>query len=333
MKKPVIAALIVVVLIVAGAYWWLTRQSEREAPLVLQGNVDIRQISLAFEGSGRIAELRGEEGDKVAAGTILAVLDTTSLGLQADQAQAQIEVQQQNLERLRNGSRPQERAQAKSRQVAAQAEKHLAVQELARLEDIATKTEGRGVSLQDLDRARSNLLVATSRVEDASQAASLTAQGPRKEDIAGAAAQLKASQAQLALLRHQIAEGELKAPSDAIIRSRLSEPGDMVTPQRPVFSLALMHPKWIRVYVSEVDLGKVKPGMGVAISTDSNPGQTIAGTIGYISSVAEFTPKAVQSEELRTSLVYEVRVIAEDKADQLRLGQPATVRLGDGTTQ
>jgi HlyD family secretion protein len=81
------------------------------------------------------------------------------------------------------------------------------------------------------------------------------------------------------------------------------------------------------VYVSETDLGKVKPGMQARVTTDSHPDQPISGTVGYISSVAEFTPKSVQTEELRTSLVYEVRVLVEDDANVLRLGQPATVRF------
>jgi HlyD family secretion protein len=151
--------------------------------------------------------------------------------------------------------------------------------------------------------------------------------GPRDEEVAGAEAQLEASKAQLAVLQHQISQGELKAPADAIVRSRLLEPGDMVTPQRPVFALALPRPKWVRIYVSEPDLGRIEPGMGARILTDSYPDQPIAGTVGYISSIAEFTPKSVQTEELRTSLVYEVRIVTEDKGNRLRLGQPATVYL------
>ena len=151
--------------------------------------------------------------------------------------------------------------------------------------------------------------------------------GPREEEVAGAEAQFKAAEVQVALLRHQIDLGTLRAPTDAVVRSRLLEPGDMATSQKPVFALALTRPKWIRVYVHESDLGKVQPGMKAKVLTDSQPDQPVVGTVGYISSVAEFTPKAVQTEELRTSLVYEVRVIVEDDANVLRLGQPATVHL------
>jgi HlyD family secretion protein len=105
------------------------------------------------------------------------------------------------------------------------------------------------------------------------------------------------------------------------------EPGEMASPQTPVFSLAITDPKWIRAYVDEPDLGKVHPGMAATVTTDSFPDHPIDGWVGFISPIAEFTPKDVQTEELRTSLVYEVRVFVKDPLDQLRLGMPATVHL------
>jgi HlyD family secretion protein len=112
-----------------------------------------------------------------------------------------------------------------------------------------------------------------------------------------------------------------------VVRARLLEPGDMASPQRPVFTLAITQPKWVRAYVAEPSLGRIKPGMKASVSTDSAPGRAIPARVGYISSVAEFTPKTVQTEELRTSLVYEVRFLVDDPDDQLRLGMPATVHL------
>lgn len=330
MNKPLI--LVAATAAVALAVWGVWRYSHRsgDTELVLHGNVDIRQVALAFDGNGRVAELRAQEGDAVKAGAVLGRLDTRTLVLQAEQAQAQIEVQQQNLLRLRHGARPQELAQARSRLAAAQADAVRAEQDLARLQGIADNTQGRGVSTQDLDRARTSVQVAQAQAAERQQALRLTELGPRQEEVAGAEAQLKAAQAQLALLQHQIAQGELKAPADAVVRSRLLEPGDMATPQKAVYALALAQPKWVRVYVGEPDLGRVKPGMAARVFTDSQPGQPIAGQVGYIASVAEFTPKSVQTEELRTSLVYEVRVQVQDAGDALRLGQPATVHLGAG---
>lgn len=333
MKKTLVAIALIAVLVVGGLFWWPDRDADPASPLTLYGNVDIRQVALAFDGNGRVAELRAEEGERVKAGAVLAVLDTRTLALQAEQARFQIDAQRQSLLRLRNGSRPQEIAQARSRVAAAQAESAHAAQDLARLERIVATTQGRAVSAQDVDRARSALQVARARSEEQREALRLAELGPRAEDIAGAEAQLKASQAQLALLEHEIGLGELRAPTDGVVRSRLLEPGDMATPQRPVFALALIRPKWVRVHVGEADLGRIRPGMAARVITDSDPDRPIEGRVGYISSVAEFTPKSVQTEELRTSLVYEVRVRVDDTDDVLRLGQPATVRLAQGPAQ
>ncbi|CAN5292956.1 HlyD family efflux transporter periplasmic adaptor subunit [soil metagenome] len=301
--------------------------------LVLQGNIDVRQVSLAFEESGRIGELRAEEGDSVKAGTVLAVLDTVSLKLQAEQAQAQMDVQRANFLKLRNGSRPEEVAQAQTRLTAAEADAARAEADLARLRDISTRTQGRGVSAQDLDHAGKQAVAARAKAREQAESLRLARQGPRREDVAGGQAQVKAAEAQLALLRHQIDQGVLRAPVDGVVRSRLLEPGDMASPQRPVFALVVAHPKWVRVYVSEPDLGRIRMGMTASITNDSQPDQPVTGKIGYISSVAEFTPKSVETEELRTSLVYEVRVLVDDKDNRLRLGQPVTVKLDTGTAK
>ncbi len=333
MKKPLIALALLIVLALGAWAWVHQRTKEHTDTLVLYGNVDIRQVALAFDGSGRVAEMKVDEGDIVKAGQVLATLDTQTLALQAKQAQAQINVQQQNLLRLKNGARPQELAQARSSLRAAQAEAVRAQKDLARLQGIADSTNGRGVSAQELDRARAAMQVAKAQAAQQQNALRLTEIGPRQEDITAAEAQLQASEVQLELLQHQLAQGQLTAPTEAVVRSRLLEPGDMATPQKPAYALAITEPKWVRVYISEPDLGKVKPGQAARITTDSAPDQPITGKVGYISSVAEFTPKSVQTEELRTSLVYEVRVIVEDPGNMLRLGQPATVALETGLPQ
>jgi HlyD family secretion protein len=329
-KKPLILGAIVVLAGAALAAWYFDRAPVDANHLVLYGNVDQRQVSLAFAGSDRIATLNVQEGDKVRAGQVLGKLDTRTLELQIAQADADIAARQQALRRLKSGNRPEEIAQARAQVDAATAEAELAQQQFDRLQAARQTTAGRAVSQQDLDSAQSRRKVSLAQLETARKAQQLVVAGPRKEDIAQEQARVDSAVAALALLKHRLSESELKAPIDAVVRARLLEPGDMASPQRPAYSLAITSPKWVRAYVNEADLGRVRPGMAATLTTDSHPGQPLQGKVGYIASVAEFTPKTVQTDELRTSLVYEIRILADDPDDRLRLGMPVTVQLALG---
>lgn len=330
MKKSLIGGVVLGIVLVATAFWWLTRGNTDADGLELHGNVDVRQVSLAFDGSGRVLRVTADEGDVVKPGALLAVLDTATLSLEARRAEAETAAQQENLRRLQAGSRPEEIQQAQQRMSGAQADATRAAGDLRRLRAIWASSEGHAVSAQDVDHAASAAQAAAAKARELAEALQLARKGPRAEDIAAAQAQVNAARAGLALTRHRIGQGELRAPQGGVVRARLLEPGDMASPQKPVFELALTSPKWIRVYVSETELGRVKPGMAAQVTSDSAPDRAVAGRVGYISSVAEFTPKSVETEDLRTSLVYEVRVRVEDPAGVLRLGQPVTVRLQTG---
>lgn len=138
-------------------------------------------------------------------------------------------------------------------------------------------------------------------------------------------AQVEADQAALAFAEQALGDAELYAPADGVIRERILEPGDMASPQTPVFTLALTDPVWVRAYLPETQLGKVRPGTAAEISTDSFPDKSYRGWVGYIAPTAEFTPKNVETTELRARLVYRMRVFACNPAGELRLGMPATV--------
>ena len=328
-KKILLPVAIAVAVVVVAAIWAWTAHRPAADPdtLTLYGNVDIRQVSLAFNASERISEIRVREGDKVHAGAVLAVLDERTPLARLAQGAAQIGVQEQALLRLQAGSRPEEIAQARANLAAAQAEADLAARQVARLRSTSEATAGRAVSQQDLDAALGHAQVAVAQAESLRKTVQLVVAGPRKEDIAQASNQLASARAGQALIQRQIDESELHAPIDAVVRARLLEPGDMASPQRPVLTLAITEPKWVRAYVTESQLSRIATGMSAGVTTDSRPDRVIAARIGYISSVAEFTPKTVETPELRTSLVYEVRFMVDDPQDQLRLGMPATVHL------
>lgn len=326
MMRRILLSLLVMTVLGGGAWWYMTRKPASD-DLVLYGNVELRQVTLAFNGSQRIAEVLVEEGAQVRKDQVLARLETGRLAPQVARAEAQVASQQAVVDRLRHGSRPEEIAQASAHLEAAQAEALTARQHYQRQSALATRAV---VSERAVDVAKAATDIADAKVEMAQKALDLLVAGSRAEEIAEAEAQLRMSQSQLELLRQEFRDAELKAPTDAIVRSRLMEPGEMATPTRPVFSLATTDPKWVRAYVSEIQLGRVRPGMRAGVTIDSFPGRILEGWIGFISPVAEFTPKTVQTEELRTSLVYEVRVFVNDPDNLLRLGMPATVRLLDG---
>jgi HlyD family secretion protein len=327
--------LIVLLLVAAGAggiWWW--RQHNEPAPqeLTLYGNVDLRQVQLAFNNSERIVAVLVEEGDRVQRGQLLARLDTSRLEPQVAQAEANVASQRHMVERMHKGSRPEEKAQAVANVESAKADVIKARQQYERLQKLSavrlnSGSEVRAVSQEDLDNAKAALDVAEAKLAVNEKAKELVFAGPRQEDVAQADAQLRSYEAQLAFMKQQLADSKLLAPSDGVVRTRLLEPGEMASPQRPVLNIAIITPKWVRAYVSERDLGKVHKKMPASVAVDSFPGRRFDGWVGFISPVAEFTPKTVQTEELRTSLVYEVRVFVNDPVDELRLGMPATVYL------
>lgn len=322
-----LAVLLVVVAAVAVALWWFLHRSPQRTELTLYGNVDLREVNLPFNDNQRVARVLVQEGDHVRRGQVLAVLDTSRIVPLVAKARAEVEAQQQTLLRLQRGNRPEDIAQARSAMQAALANQANTKAQYARIQQLADRSEGRAVSRQDLDAARAAYQSAEAQLTSAQKALALQQIGPRAEDIAQAQAQLRGYQAELASAQQQLDDAELRAPLDTVVRSRLIEPGDMASPTQPAFTLAILDPKWVRAYVNEPDLGWIREGMPATVSVDSFADQRFSGWIGFISSMAEFTPKNVETTQLRSSLVYEVRVFVHDPRDQLRLGMPATVTL------
>lgn len=324
-RKRVAAAVLLVALAAAAGVWWHYNRAEKAQPyLTLYGNVDIRQVSLAFNVSGRIARVLAREGDRVQRGQILAELDTEQLRHAVAEAEARVAAQNQVVARLEAGSRPEEIRQARAQVEAARADAVNAEQNYRRLQSLAKQNF---VSQQQADNAKYALDAARARQNAVEETLRLLLAGSRREDIAAAKATLAAQEAALALVRRNLEDGSLKAPQDAVVENRILEAGDMASPQQPVYTLALVKPIWVRTYVGESDLGKLRQGNVAYVMTDSHPGKRYRGWIGFISPTAEFTPKAVQTEEVRTSLVYQVRVFVCDAQGELRLGMPATVHV------
>ncbi|HZD26602.1 MAG TPA: efflux RND transporter periplasmic adaptor subunit, partial [Alphaproteobacteria bacterium] len=225
------------------------------------------------------------------------------------------------------GSRPQEVARAKAELAEAEAAADNARRTFTRQKELARRDTA---SQQALDDARGALNRADARAAAARESLALMVAGPRKEDIAAARAQLAADHATVSLIHRRLQDATLAAPADGVILTRAREPGAVLLPTSTVYSMALTTPVWVRTYVSESDLGRVHPGMAATVTTDSAPDHAYTGQIGFISPVAEFTPKTVETPELRTSLVYRLRVVVENPDEGLRQGMPVTVTLDTG---
>ena len=318
---------VVVVLVAGAALWWSLARRPGATELTLYGNVDLRQVELPFNGSERIAAVLAQEGDHVSSGQLLARLDTSRLAPQVAKAEADLAAQQQAVDRLHHGNRPEEIAQARANVEAAAADAQNARAQYARLSRCPRARPAARSAARTWIRRRPRSTTAEARLAVNQKALALELAGPRKEDVAQGEAQLRADQAQLALLQQQFKDADLLAPLDAVVRSRIVEPGEMSSPQKSAFTLAIIDPKWVRAYVAEPDLGSVREGMHAAVTVDAFHGRRFPAWVGFISPVAEFTPKSVETTELRSSLVYEIRVFVHDPGDELRLGMPATVHL------
>jgi len=326
-KKKLMRLLVILILLGlgGGAWWWQSRQSGQDASrLTLYGNVDIREADLAFNNSEHIASILVQEGDYVRKGQLLATLDRERFAAGEAATAAMVSVQKAELARLLAGSRPEEISQARARVLADQAMLNDAQTTLKRQQRLFGKD---ATSKQVLDDARAAADRERASLKVSKEALKLAIKGPRVEDIQAARAKLKSDQAQLDLAREVLKDTSLYAPVDGIIRDRILEIGDMATPQTPVFTMAKTNPIWVRTYAPETALGKLVPGMSAEVSTDSYPGKVYRGWVGYISPTAEFTPQNVETPELRTRLVYQLRVYVCNPENELRLGMPATVAI------
>jgi HlyD family secretion protein len=325
MKKRL--PILVVVLALAGAGGWVAYDRwprEDARGLQLFGNVDIREVNLGFRVSGKVSEVLRDEGDTVKAGEVVARLDDEPYRREENEARGQVASLRARLQLLEAGNRPQEIAQARAlvreREVtAANAERLYKRQQ----ELLNTKA----ISTQEFDDAEARYREAEARLASGREQLNLLEAGFRAEEIAQAKADLARAEAAMASAELRVQDTVLKAPAEGVVLTRAQEPGAILQPGTTVLTLSLPHPVWVRAYVHEPDLGQVHPGRKVKVYTDSRPGQPYAGQIGYVSPRAEFTPKNVETAELRTSLVYRLRVVVESPDEALRQGMPVTVRV------
>lgn len=323
-KTRMLIGALLLALVAGGVAWRLHTGRSANGVLTLYGNVDIRKVDLSFRVGGRLADLPYREGERVAAGTPIGRLDQAPYAEELRLAEAQAEEAEAQLHKLERGYRTGEIAQAE-----AQVEERTATLRNLELDErryAALLTRG-AVSRQSYDAIQARLGEARARLATAREGVRLAREGFRSEEIQAARAGVKAARARIAAARTRLEDTVCRSPAAGVVLTRVQEPGAVVAAGQTVLTLSLDEPAWVRAYLAETDLGWVRPGLAARIYTDSRPDRPYAGHVGYINSEAEFTPKTIQTEELRSQLVYQVRIIADQPDEGLRQGMPVTVKL------
>jgi len=322
--KKLLIFLLLLAAAAAGAWYFRDRFTTAEGPLRLYGNVDIRGVDLGFRVAGRLQEVLKDEGDAVSAGELLARLDAQPYLDELARADAQVAAAEADQRLKKSGNRSEEIAQGR----AALEESRVVAKNAARTHQRHAGLVGGGATSQlDLENSEAALDEASQRVLLNEAKLKLLEAGFRAEEIAAADAALAQAQAARASAALHVEDTRLTAPAAGVVLTRALEPGAVMQAGATVISLSLEQPVWVRAYVHESELGRVPPGTKVLLVTDGRPTRPFHGKVGFVSPRAEFTPKSVETPELRTSLVYRLRIVVDDSDGSLRQGMPVTVSL------
>jgi len=325
-KRPPILIAVILVIIAAGVAGkvWYARAARAPEPPTFYGNVDIHDVTLAFRIGGRVETVSKKEGDRVEAGEPIARLEDAPYRVALEQARSAVDVSRAQLARVEAGSRREDISEARALLSERQATARRAEDALQRSTQLASSG---AVTEQSLVDARSAAEQAQAAVKAAEAATTRVVSGARQVDVVVARAQVAQAEAAVATAELSLTDTELKSSTAGVVVTRAIEPGAIVAAGSPALVVAFVDPVWIRAYAAEADLGHLAPGTAVDVFTDARPGRPYRGQVGYVAAQAEFTPKNVETAELRSSLVYRFRVVVTAHDDGLRQGMPVTVRL------
>jgi len=326
MKRRLPILILLAAAIAAGVYLYprLTRRAEPQNQLTLSGNIEAHESLVSFKVQGRIVDLPVEEGQRVGPGALLARLDDADYRQKVRIGEATAHVRESSLALMLAGTREQEVSASEQTMINAQADLDEKKLDYDRAQRLFSKDE---LSTQDRDLANTALKRAEATFRGAQQRYNEAVEGSRKEDIAIARANLKQADADLGLSQVNLDYTTLRAPSAGVITVREAELGEVVIPGTPVVTLADLNHIWLRAYIAETDLGRIRWGQEATITTDTYPGKQYRGRISFISSSAEFTPKSVQTYKERITLVYRIKIDIDNPNYELKPGMPADARI------
>lgn len=326
MKRRIPILIVLAALIAAGLYLYprLTKDSKPQTELVLSGNIEAHESLVSFKVQGRIVELPIEEGQAVEKGALLARLDGADYMQRVRIDEANVRVRQSNLALTLAGTREQEIKAAQQTMLDAQADMQQKKLDGDRAQRLFSED---AISAQDRDLADTALKRSQATFHAAQQKYNQALEGSRKEDIAIAQANLKEASANLGMSRVNLDYTVLWAPTAGVITVRQAELGEVVVPGTPVVTLADLDHIWLRAYIAETDLGRIRWGQDAVVATDTYPGKKYHGRISFIASDAEFTPKSVQTYKERVTLVYRIKIDIDNPNHELKPGMPADAHI------
>jgi HlyD family secretion protein len=303
----------------------------------VSGNVEATDVTVSPEVSGRIVEMRVNEGDRLAAGDLIARIDTRDTELQLRRSGADRATAAAQLRLLQAGSRPEDVRQAEAQVRAAEADASAidadlksAELDLQRFEQLLQANAGSRKQRDDaqarVDVARERQRGARDRVNAARETVDRLRSGSRPEEIEAARARVSAVDAQIATLQKAISDARVVAPVGGIVTQKLAEAGELVSPRMPLVVITDLDHAWANLFVPEPLVPKVRIGQQATVFTDAG-GAGLTGTVTFVSPQAEFTPRNVQTAEERSKLVYRIKVTVDNKAGTLKPGMPVDAEL------
>jgi len=313
--------------VTAGGYLYVRTAANQAADTTLRiyGNIEAHESVVSFKVQGRIVELPVREGQYVTQGDPLARLDDEDYRQQVSVDEAIVRTREAELELALAGSRVQEIKAAKQTVVDAQVDFEQKRAEFRRRQALLAE---QGVSQEDLDSAATQMKRAQATYERAKQTYDQIVEGTRKEEIAVQRANLQLARETLQMSRVKLSYTVLSAPVSGVVLVRQAELGEVMSPGTPVVTIADVDHLWLRGYINETDLGRVRWDQAATIHTDTYPDKTYPGRVSFISSQAEFTPKSVETHKERVKLVYRIKIDLDNPNHELKPGMPAEAVIG-----
>ncbi|MEW6440891.1 MAG: efflux RND transporter periplasmic adaptor subunit [bacterium] len=286
----------------------------------VSGNIEVTDAEVSFKIAGRVQERLVSEGEIIEAGQLAARLDSQDLAQEVALRKAEVQLAQAVLDELEAGSRPEEIAQAAAAVASAGAELERLRLDHSRQRELHTRQV---IADREYEVSKAAYEMAQGRLKEVQEQLELARKGPRREKIEQARAGLQLAREALGLAETRLSYATLVSPLTGVVLSDSVEPGEYVAPGTPVVTVGDLEHAWLRAYINETDLGRVKVGQRARVATDTYPGKTYDGRVSFISSQAEFTPKNVQTEKERVKLVYRVKIDIPNPAMELKPGMPA----------